>query len=292
MEQCRLCPRQCSVIRQTDSGSGRCRIGTQAVVARAAPHFWEENCICGQYGCGAVFFAGCTLRCAYCQNHEISHLNQGRALSAPQLADVFKRLEDEGVHSLELVTGTHFLPAILEALSIYRPALPLVWNTSGYETVETLRQLEGIIDVYLPDLKHVSPRLSALCAGAADYFDFASKALIEMCRQTGPAQYNKEGIMTRGTLVRHLILPGCTGDSLRVLDFIKEHLPDGTPVSLMGQYTPQSFCSIKGMDRKITQKEYDRVLAYCLDLGLSGYMQDLLAADHAFIPDFDETGLD
>lgn len=292
MEGCKLCPRACGAERTEEKGGGFCRMGKNAVVARAAPHYWEEPCISGAYGAGAVFFSGCTLRCAYCQNYDISHLNRGKALSARQLADVFRRLEDEGVETLEMVTGTHFVPAILEALSLHRPRVPVVWNTSGYETVGTLRLLEGAVDVYLPDLKHVSPRLSRVCAGAEDYFAFAAPALKEMCRQTGKALYNDNGIMTRGTLVRHLVLPGCTGDSMRVLDFIKEELPPGTPLALMSQYTPQPFCRVAGLDRRLTEKEYFRVLSYAVALGLDGYMQDRRAAKAEYTPPFDLTGVE
>lgn len=292
MEECRLCPRQCGAKRMKEQGTGFCRMGTDAVVARAAPHFWEEPCLSGLYGCGAVFFSGCTLRCCYCQNHEISHFNKGKRLRAEELADVLMRLEDEGVHAIELVTGTQFIPAILDALHIYRPKLPLVWNTSGYETVDSLKLLDGVIDVYLPDMKHVSPRLSKLLAGAEDYFAVASKAIREMCRQTGPAKPNDEGIITRGTLVRHLVLPGCTGDSLKVLDFIKNDLPEGTLLSLMRQYTPQPFCHVKGMDRRVTDEEYGRVLAYAEELGLDGYMQDKRSAEREYTPDFDLTGIE
>ncbi|MDD2428254.1 MAG: 4Fe-4S cluster-binding domain-containing protein [Eubacteriales bacterium] len=291
MDKCTLCPRDCGAKRAEETGLGYCGMGTLATVARAAPHFWEEPCVSGTYGCGAVFFAGCTLHCTYCQNMAISRQNQGKRVSARELADIFMRLEDENVHALELVTGTQFIPAILDALSLYRPRLPLVWNTSGYETVASLRRLEGLVDVYLPDLKHVSSRLSAVCAGAPDYFRCAGPALEEMCRQIGPAQYDAEGIMTRGTLVRHLVLPGCTGDSLKVLDFIHDHLPGGTPISLMRQYTPQPHCTKPPFDRRVRDKEYARVLDYAAELGLEGYMQDKHAADSAFIPPFDLTGM-
>ena len=291
MNACHLCPRDCGAQRGEEAGGGYCGMGTLATVARAAPHFWEEPCVSGIYGCGAVFFSGCTLHCIYCQNYTISRLNQGKSLSVRALADVLMRLEDEGVHTVELVTGTQYVPAILEALALYRPRLPLIWNTSGYETMETLRMLEGVVDVYLPDLKHVSSRLSALCAGAPDYFRYAAPAIKEMCRQTGPAQYDAGGIMTRGTLVRHLVLPGCTGDSLKALDFVRDELPEGTPVSLMRQYTPQPQCTIPPLDRRVTEKEYARVLDYLEHLGLDGYSQDRHAAERAFTPEFDLTGV-
>lgn len=291
MEACRLCPRLCGAKRDKETGKGFCRMGEEAVVARAAPHFWEEPCLSGLYGCGAVFFSGCTLRCCYCQNYEISHLNKGKRQNARELADILMRLEDEGVHAIELVTGTQFIPAILEALKLYRPKLPLVWNTSGYETVESLRLLENVIDVYLPDMKHVSTRLSKLLSGAEDYFSVASSAIKEMCRQTGPAVLNDEGILVKGTLVRHLVLPGCTGDSLKVLDFIKNDLPEGTLLSLMRQYTPQPFCRVKGMDRRVNDAEYHRVLSYARQLELPGFMQDKRSAEREYTPDFDLTGV-
>jgi len=289
MTVCTLCPRQCGVNRSEKRGF--CGMGLQPKVARAALHLWEEPCISGTRGSGAVFFSGCTLGCVYCQNYGISHEGQGKEISVRRLADIFKSLEDQGAHNINLVTGTPFVPAILEALEIHRPRVPIVWNTGGYETVETLKMLEGAVDIYLPDCKHVSPRLSKLCAGAADYFGAASGAIQEMCRQTGPAVYDEDGIMQKGVIVRHLILPGCTGDSCRVLDFIAEKLPAGTPVSLMRQYTPESWCTVPGLDRRITDKEYQRVMDHLNALGLTGYFQEKEAADRAYTPPFDLTGV-
>ena len=289
MASCTLCPRQCGVDRTERTGF--CGMGPMPRVARAALHFWEEPCISGEKGSGAVFFSGCTLRCAFCQNYSISHEGLGKDISVGRLADIFKSLEDQGAHNINLVTATPFAPAVLEALALYRPGIPVVWNTSGYETLETLRMLEGAVDIYLPDLKHVSPRLSALCAGAPDYFERASQAIREMCRQTGPAQYDENGMMRRGVIVRHLILPGCTADSMKALDFIAESLPPGTPVSLMRQYTPEPWCSIKGLDRRVTDAEYDRVLTHFKYLELSGFTQEKEAADGGYTPDFDMTGV-
>ncbi len=286
MSVCSICPRNCAAQRTPEAGSGFCRMGTDPVIARAARHDWEEPCISGTRGSGTVFFSGCVLRCAYCQNGEISHRLLGKRISIQELADTFKRLEDEGVHNINLVTPTHFTLAILEALQIYRPNIPIVWNCGGYEKVETLKLLDGIIDIYLPDLKHFSPAMGKLCAGAPDYFEYASKALIEMCRQTGPAVYDVAGMMQRGTLVRHLILPGLTGESMKLLDWIKENLPEGTPVSLMRQYVPMNSVSIPGLDRRITEKEYQRVHDHMILLGLPGYEQDALSADSAFTPPF------
>ncbi len=289
---CFLCPRMCGAERTPETGKGTCRMGTDAVVARAALHHWEEPCVSGTRGSGAVFFSGCTLRCAYCQNAGISHDGFGKRLTARELADIFQRLvEQDGAQTLSLITPTHFLPAVLDALDLYHPAVPIVYNCGGYERVETVRALDGVVDVWLPDLKYVSPRLSALLSGAPDYFIRASAAISQMCLQSDPPQYDGEGIMTRGTLVRHLVLPGCTGDSKDVLQFVRDSLPEGTPVSLMGQYTPQPGCGIPGMDRRLTQKEYNRVVSFMQTLELPGYIQSLDAADAGFTPAFDLTGL-
>ena len=258
------------------------------LIGRIAPHLWEEPPISGSHGTGAVFFAGCTLRCAYCQNGDISHRNKGRPFTPVMLADSLKRLEDLGMQSVSFITGTPFVPQILDALSRYRPALPLVWNTSGYETVETLRLLRGVIDVYLPDFKHWSSRMGRLCAGAPDYFDAASRAITEMCTQTGAPRYNSDGIMTRGVLIRHLILPGLTGESLKLLTWIRDNLPEGTPVSLMRQYIPCNNVRISGLNRRITEKEYQRVRDHMLALGLPGFLQEPESADPDFVPVFNE----
>lgn len=289
MSVCTLCPWRCGVDRGVKTGF--CGMGESPRLARAALHFWEEPCISGTRGSGTVFFSGCTLRCAFCQNYEISHLGQGKEITVRRLADIFKVLEEQGAHNINLVTATPFTYAVLDALSLYRPAVPIVWNSGGYETVDTLRMLEGAVDIYLPDLKHVSPRLSKLCAGAPDYFEIASQAIQEMCRQTGPAAYDEQGMMKKGVIVRHLILPGCTVDSCKVLDFIAEQLPQDTPVSLMRQYTPSPYCKISGLDRRITDAEYRRVLEHFEALKLTGYTQEKESADAAYTPPFDLTGV-
>lgn len=281
---CALCPRQCGADRSEQAGF--CGLGDGMLIARIAPHLWEEPPVSGTRGTGAVFFAGCTLRCVYCQNGEISHRNEGRPFTPRALSDALKRLAGLGVHTLSFITGTPFVPLILDALELWRPPLPLVWNTSGYETVETLRRLEGVIDVYLPDLKHYSARAGRLCAGAPDYFAVASAAIKEMCRQTGEPAYSEDGIMLRGTLVRHLILPGFTSESLRLLTWIRDELPPGTPVSLMRQYIPCNGVSVPGLDRRITDREYARVRDHMLALGLPGFLQEPDSADKDFIPLF------
>ena len=274
----------CGADRGTQKGF--CGLGEEMVLGRIAPHLWEEPPISGTRGTGALFFSGCTLRCAYCQNGEISHGGAGRVFTPAELAEAMKRLVDLGVHTVSFITGTPFVPKILEALEIWRPPVPLVWNSSGYERVETLKALEGAIDIYLPDLKHWSARMGKLCAGAPDYFEAASAAIREMCRQTGTPEYDAEGVMKKGTLVRHLILPGLTGESMRLLSWIRDELPEGTPVSLMRQYMPCNGVDIPGLDRRITEAEYRRVREHMEALGLPGYEQEASAAEAEFIPSF------
>ena len=283
---CTLCPRRCRADRTVRPGF--CGLGEEMRIARIAPHLWEEPPVSGTRGTGAVFFSGCTLRCVYCQNGEISHTGTGRTFTPRELSDALKRLADLGVHTLSLITGTPFVPQILDALELWRPPLPVVWNTSGYETVETLRRLEGAVDVYLPDLKHYSARMGQLCAGAPDYFETAAAAIPEMCRQTGPCRYDTDGVMTRGVLVRHLILPGLTGESMKLLTWIRDSLPAGTPVSLMRQYVPCNGVSVPGLDRRVTEKEYRRVRNHMQTLDLPGFLQEADSADTDFIPAFNQ----
>ena len=288
---CTLCPRNCGAERTAESGAGVCRMGTQPKIARAALHMWEEPCISGTRGSGAVFFSGCGLRCVFCQNEAISQQGEGKIVTPERLAEIFRELEAQGAHNINLVTAAHFVPAVLEALSLYRPNIPIVYNSSGYESIETLRMLSGVVDIYLPDYKYIDPNMAAMLSGARDYPEVAFAAIAEMIRQTGAPVYDENGMMQRGTLIRHLVLPGLTGDSMKILTRISDEFP-GIPVSLMGQYTPCGRAlSIPGMDRKIKKKEYARVLAHMEAIGLDGYRQELGSADGAFIPSFDETGV-
>ena len=288
---CTLCPRNCGVERTAESGAGVCRMGTQPKIARAALHMWEEPCISGTRGSGAVFFSGCGLRCVFCQNEAISQQGEGKIVTPARLAEIFRELEAQGAHNINLVTAAHFVPAVLEALSLYRPNIPIVYNSSGYESIETLRMLSGVVDIYLPDYKYIDPNMAAMLSGARDYPEVAFAAIAEMIRQTGAPVYDENGMMQRGTLIRHLVLPGLTGDSMKILTRIRDEFP-GIPVSLMGQYTPCGRAlNMPGMDRKIKKKEYARVLAHMEAIGLDGYRQELGSADGAFIPSFDETGV-
>ncbi|MGN1369316.1 MAG: radical SAM protein [Aristaeellaceae bacterium] len=283
--ECTLCPRRCGALRTPEEGHGFCQLPETMLIARIQPHLWEEPPISGRNGTGAVFFSGCTLRCAYCQNGDISHRNAGRPFSPAELAASMARLVDAGMHTISFITATPYIPQILDALNLYRPPVPLVWNTSGYETVASLRLLEGVIDVYLPDLKHRSEAMGRLCAKAPDYFAKASAAITEMVRQTGHPAYDGNGIMTRGTLIRHLILPGLTSESIALLDWVAETLP-GIPVSLMRQYIPMNGVDIRGLDRPITEREYRRVRDHMLSLGLPGFLQEPESASADFVPLF------
>ena len=289
---CSLCPRRCNAQRAAERGAGICKAGTLPRVARAALHHWEEPCISGTRGSGAVFFSGCSLRCAFCQNEAISHGGAGETITPQRLADIFRELEAQGAHNINLVTAAHFVPAVLEALSLYRPGIPIVYNSSGYESLDTLRMLDGHIDIYLPDYKYIDPAMAKLLSGAQDYPAVAREAIAEMRRQTGPAVYDADGIMLRGTQIRHLVLPGLSGDAMRILTDIADNLPDGTPVSLMGQYVPCGRAMrIAGMNRRVTRREYERAASHMRLLGLPGYIQELESASDAFVPAFDGTGV-
>lgn len=288
---CTLCPRRCGVDR-TRGQLGFCKMPGQIHAARAGVHYWEEPVISGSFGSGAVFFSGCTLKCAFCQNYDISQENFGKPMTSAELRAAFERLLDEGVQNINLVTPTHFLPDILPALEPKLP-VPVVYNCGGYESVETLRQLEGKIDVYLPDFKYSDNALAKKLSSAPDYFETASAAILEMYRQVGkPVLEDDE--MKRGVLVRHLVLPGCVDNSLGVLDWVAEHFRSGDILfSLMSQYVPMGRAAeMPPFDRRITELEYDSVLSYMMLLGIEdGYTQDFSSAERGYTPSFDLTGL-
>ena len=293
IESCNLCPRMCGARRDAKRGNGYCRMGAMPVVARAALHFWEEPCISGTKGSGTVFFTGCSLQCVFCQNEQISVRREvGRALTARELSDVFFRLVEQGAHNINLVNPTHFASGIAEALRFRPLPVPVVYNSGGYERVETLRMLEGLISIYLPDYKYRDSALSQRLSGAADYPEHAAEAILEMVRQTGPASFDGDGMLQRGTIVLHLILPGHTRNSIEVLDWLKENLPEGTLVSLMAQYVPCGRAAdYPEVDRRITKREYEKVQQHLFALGLDGYVQERKSAKKDFIPPFDLEGL-
>lgn len=283
---CCQCPRNCGAERGEGRSGGVCAMGWAPVVARAALHFWEEPPISGTKGSGAVFFSGCSLRCVFCQNSVISQEGYGKAVSVERLREIFRRLVDQGAHNINLVTATHFAHAVIEALEESVP-VPVVWNCGGYESVETLRQLEGKVQIYLPDLKYLDRDRAKRYSAAPDYPEVATAAIREMVRQTGPYQMEGERLR-RGVMIRHLILPGQVENSLRVLDWIGETFPRGTVlVSLMRQYTPMPrVAGMPPLDRQVTQEEYEAVLSWMYLNKLEGFTQEAEAASEKYIPNF------
>lgn len=257
-------------------------------VARIAPHYDEEPVISGKNGTGAVFFSGCTLKCLYCQNYEISTKKRGRTITPYELSEELRRLEDSGVHSIELVTATHFLPPVLRAFEIYRPSIPIIYNSSGYEKVESLRLLEGIVDVYLPDFKYSDNSLAMKLSACPNYKEYALLSIEEMLRQTGEIQI-KNGLIRKGVIVRHLVLPNHIKNSIGALELIKEHFGDSVLISLMSQYIPWGKAKdIPGLDRQITKREYDKALSRLYELDLDGFAQELSSAKEKYIPDWEK----
>ena len=286
-ENCRLCPRKCGADRQNGE-IGFCRMPGRMRIARCAAHFWEEPVLAGSGGAGAVFFSGCTLQCGYCQNSELSHEGAGKEISSQELRKSLENLVENGVQCIDLVTPTHFLPDILPALEPKLP-VPVVYNCGGYESVETLRELEGKIDIYLPDFKYSDPELAKNLSGATDYVETAKAAILEMFRQTGPAVV-ENGKMKRGVLLRHLVLPGYLENSLGVLDWIGENFrPGEIMVSLMRQYTPMGrLKDTPPLDRTVTEDEYAAAVSWMELCGIrGGFTQEAAAADEKYVPDWD-----
>lgn len=288
---CNTCPRQCNIDR--DSSLGVCRVPSEYKVARAALHHWEEPCISGSRGSGTVFFSGCSLGCVYCQNYEISKKAFGKLISEERLIEIFKELEQRRAHNINLVNPTHYSLQLFETLKKYRPSVPVVWNTGGYDSAETLRKSDGTIDIFLTDIKYVSSAVSKKYSGAEDYFSVASEAVLEMQKQVGNNVFDAEGIMQKGLIIRHLVLPGNVSQAFSVMDWVKANLPEDTTLSLMSQYTPCSrACEYPTINRKISEREYDLVLDYAVKLGLENvFVQEHDSSSTEFIPDFDLSGI-
>ncbi|WP_312430889.1 radical SAM protein [Lacrimispora sp.] len=294
-ESCRLCPRNCRVNRHVSTGFCGCSDTIKA--ARAALHHWEEPCISGSRGSGTVFFSGCTLGCCFCQNYAISQENFGKEITSSELAQIFLRLQDEGAHNINLVTATQYLPSVLKALDLVKPKLsiPVVYNCGGYESEDIIKELSSYIDVWLPDLKYFSSELSSRYSKASDYFDAASMAIKQMILQTGAPQFDSDGaLMKKGVIIRHMVLPGAKEDSIRLLHWMKDELPEGMYyISLLSQYTPfyrsENFPEI---NRRITSYEYGKVVDEAIRLGLDqGFMQEKSSAKEEYTPPFDLEGI-
>lgn len=290
VKPCVLCPHTCGVDRRTQKGI--CGIGINPVLAKAVPHHWEEPCISGTRGSGTVFFSGCSLRCCFCQNHPISQDGIGWEMTVPELAAVLLRLSQQAVHNINLVNPVHQADSIAKALDSISAQLniPVIWNSSGYDAVDTISMMASRVAVWLPDLKFFDTSLSSKLAGAPDYFLHASKAICRMAELAEKPHYDADGLITKGLIIRHLVLPGHTNDSVRLLEWIAANFGDAIPISLMAQYTPMPH-AVDAPSRRLSAREYDKVLEHFFRLGLSGYIQEREASGHETIPVFDGEGL-
>lgn len=290
-DQCNICPRRCGVDRGTSVGV--CRSGSKPTISRISRHMFEEPAICGERGAGTVFFSGCNLGCVFCQNSLISRKSVGKEFDTDELARLFLTVAESGVSSLDLVTPTHFTPTVAEALALVKDQLniPVVWNSGGYESVESLELLRGLVDIYLPDFKYYSPELAAKYSRAADYRERAEEALLFMYDMLGAARFDENGMMQKGIIVRHLVLPGCRNDSISCLRRLAEILPvKDIRLSLMSQYTPDFYTGEdKNLRRRLTTFEYESVRTEALSLGFEGYMQSPSSASAEYTPDFSDT---
>ena len=292
--KCSLCPRMCNVDREVTIGY--CGVKDTLRVARAALHFWEEPCISGEEGSGAVFFTGCNLRCVFCQNFQIARAEQGKEITVERLSEIFLELQEQKANNINLVTATHYVPQIVESLKMAKERglhIPVVYNCGGYETVETLKLLEGLVDIYLPDFKYVDNNRAKRYSRAEDYPETAKKALEEMVRQQPEAEFDERGMMKKGVIVRHLMLPGGIKDSKAVVKYLYETYGDQIFISLMNQYTPlPHVADYPEIDRKLKKFEYDRLVDYAISLGVeNGFIQEGETAEESFIPAFTNEGV-
>lgn len=284
---CNQCPRRCNVERS--KAVGRCGVGENFKLARASLHFWEEPCISGENGSGTVFFSGCNLGCVFCQNYEISHRKIGREVSADELIKIFESLIEKGANNINLVNPTHYALQLADVLSKWKSPVPIVYNSSGYESVETLKILDGLVDIYLPDFKYISSEKAKKYSFAEDYPKVAMLALKEMKRQVGADVFDESGLMKKGMIIRHLVLPSNTNASIKALDYLAENYAD-TYISVMAQYTPcGNLTGYDEINRKLTKREYNKIVDYILSLGLDKiFIQDLSSSGDRFIPEFSE----
>ena len=288
---CNLCPRQCGALRTDSIGEGRCRMRSAPVVARAALHMWEEPPISGTKGSGTVFFSGCSLGCVFCQNEQISHRDFGKPITVDRLRAIFYELIDQGAHNINLVNPTHYAHVVRQALAEPLP-VPVVWNSGGYDRVETLRALEGKVQIYLPDYKYRTADYAGRYSDAPDYPEAAEQAILEMFRQTGPVRY-EDGLLKQGVVIRHLLLPGRLAEAKRVMDWVAEHFEPGQVLfSLMSQYIPWGRATdYPEINRRVRPSEVRAAETYMADLGLEGFAQGAEAAQAEYIPPFDLTGV-
>lgn len=295
LSSCTLCPRNCRVNRLNNE-KGFCLSGKNVMAAKAYLHMWEEPCISGTKGSGTVFFTNCSLRCVFCQNNSISQSSIGKEISIDRLSEIFIEQQDRGAHNINLVTPTHFVPQIIEAISLARKkglSIPIVYNSSGYENAETIKALKGYVDIYLPDLKYFDDKYAVKYSNAPDYFENASKAITEMVSQVGSSQFDENGLMKKGVIIRHLMLPGLLFDSKKVIDFIYSNFGNSVYISLMNQYTPMhKACEFPEINKPLNQKHYNSLIDYCLSIGVTnGFIQEEGTVSESFIPMFDCSGI-
>lgn len=290
MSVCNLCPRKCNVDRKNGE-KGYCGEGSRLKIGRAALHFWEEPSISGERGSGTVFFSGCNLGCVYCQNREISAEHAGRFLTEEELCAIFLDLQKQGAHNINLVTPTHYAPQIADALHLAKRgglAIPIVYNCGGYESVETLETLQGLIDIYMPDMKYFDEKYALRYSNAPNYFEIAKAAVFEMFRQVGKNEFDENGMMKRGVIVRHMMLPGLLFDSKKIIDYLYKEYGDDIFISIMSQYTPLPWVEkYPEINKKISEEYYSSLIDYAESIGIkNAYIQDGEAASESFIPEF------
>lgn len=291
LNNCNLCPRHCGINRN-NSELGFCRAGNKLKIARHSLHMWEEPCISGDKGSGTIFFSNCNLKCIFCQNYYISTENNGSLYTVEEFADMCIDLQNRGALNINLVTPTHFVPLIIDGLKLAKEkglTIPIVYNTSSYENVETLKLLEGIVDIYLPDLKYIDNNISKKYSGIDDYFEVATKAIKEMYREQPKCIFNKDGIMQKGVIVRHLLLPGMENDSKKILKYLYDTYKNNIYISIMNQYTPVRTLKYKELNKKVDENVYNDVIDYAWDIGIrNAFTQEEGTQKESFIPDFKE----
>ncbi len=294
LDGCNLCPRNCNVNRNNNE-IGYCGASNQMVIAKAYLHMWEEPCISGSVGSGTIFFSYCNLRCIFCQNYDISTLHKGNIVSINRLKEICLELQEKGALNINLVTPTHYVPLIVEALKLAKKeglTIPIIYNTSSYENISTIKQLEGIVDVYLPDLKYYNDEYGIKYSNCNNYFKYASSAIEEMYKQVGKCVFDNNGIIKKGVIVRHLMLPDNIEDSKNIINYLYDKYKDNICISIMNQYTPLRKLEYGNLNRKVSNDEYDDLIDYAYDLGIrNAYIQEGETQKESFIPDFDNEGI-
>lgn len=294
LNSCKVCPRSCGINRNEKLGF--CKSGASVKLAKAYGHMWEEPCISGTKGSGTVFFSNCNLRCVFCQNHDISQESTGREVSIQRLSEIFLEQQERGFHNINLVNPTHYAPQIIEAIKISKSkglTIPIVYNSNGYETTDTIDALKGFIDIYIPDFKYFNDKYAIKYSNAPDYFNIASACISRMVEQTGPCKFDEQGIMTRGVIIRHLMLPGLLFDSKKVVDYIYKSFGDDVYLSLMNQYTPMFHAKdYPEINKRLNPGHYDSLIDHCLEIGYkNAFIQESGTDTTDFVPDFDLSGI-